>query len=236
MTANPYSRLSAASGVLFLLAFNLALFDLGPPPKASDSAHKIASQLVHSHGRILHGMYLGGLAVILGVWFFATVRTWLEQATEHRQAQLASCALAAGLFAIGLGTVGMILFYGATYKVAGGGASGLPVVRALTDAGNAAVELTKFPLAAFLFSVSLAAGRAEVLPAWFTRAGFASCVVLLASAIPLFAKGSFTQFGGGLDIVGAVPGILWVLTLSLLLVKEYPRAARGPAARVAPLT
>jgi hypothetical protein len=234
VTANPYTRLSAASGVLFLLAFNLALFDLGPPPKASDSARKIAAQLVHSHGRILHGMYLAGLAVMLGVWFFATVHTWLGQATEHRQTQLASSALAAGLFAIGLGALGMILFYGAAYKVAGGGASGLPVVRALTDAGNAAVELTKFPLAAFLFSVSLAAARSEILPAWFTRSGFASCVVLLASAIPLFAKGSFTQFGGGLDVVGAVPGILWIFTLSILLAKERRYADRGTTARAAP--
>jgi hypothetical protein len=219
MTAPPYTRLSAASGVLF--AFNVALFDLGAPPKASDSAAEIALLLVHARGRILHGMYLAGLAIVLGIWFFATVAAWIQSATDGHQTQLARTAFAGGLFAIGLAVLGMLLYYGATYRVAGQGASGLQVVRALTDAGNAAIELTKFPLTAFIFSVSLAACRATLLPRWVIRAGFVSTIVLLASAIPLFAEGSFTQFGGGLDFIGGIPGVIWILVLSLMMTNSH---------------
>jgi hypothetical protein len=148
MTSPPYTRLSAASGAGFILAFSAALFDLGAPPKASDTNAKIASILIHAHSRILHGMYLAGLAIMLGIWFFATIQRWLAQATDGRESQLANTAFAAGLFATALGVLGMLLFYGATYKVVGQG--GLSAVRALTDAGNASVELLKFPLATFI--------------------------------------------------------------------------------------
>ena len=229
MSSPRHARLSAASGALFIVCFNAALFDLGAPPKASDSASKIASLLLHSRGRILHGMYLAGLALMLGIWFFATVRTWLEQAEADRDTQLPSGAFGGGVFAIGLGLLGMLLFYGATYKIAAEGNGALPVIRALTDAGNAAIELTKFPLAVFILCVSLAARRAKLLPGWFIQAGAASAVVLLASAIPLFAKGSFTQFGGGLDVIGAVPGVVWILSLSVMMIREPLRSLEPEA-------
>ncbi len=229
MDSPRYTRLSAASGAVFIVCFNAALFDLGAPPKASDSASEIASLLVHGRTRILHGMYLAGLAIMLGIWFFATVRTWLEQAAAKRGTQLAGAAFGGGLSAIGLGVLGMLLFYGATYKIAGQGTGGLPVIRALTDAGNAAIELTKFPLAVFILSVSLATYRAKLMPRWFTQAGAASAVVLLASAIPLFAQGSFTQFGGGLDVIGAIPGIVWILSLSVMMVRgRSPEILKDP--------
>jgi hypothetical protein len=226
MTHPAYTRLSALSGVLFVLAFNLALFDLGAPPKASDSSQQVASILIRSHGRILHGMYLAGVAIMLGIWFFATVRSWLLCALEDSPDSLADAALASGLFAIALGILGMLLFYGATYKVAGQG--GLSAVRALTDAGNASIELTKFPLAVFILAVSLTASRGELLPRHFVQAGAACALVLPASAIPLFAHGSFTQFGGGLDVLGALPGVIWILTLSLIMTKRAQPTAMSP--------
>jgi hypothetical protein len=221
MSRPSYTRLSALSGALFIVAFNLALFDLGAPPKASDSSAQVASILVGAHGRILGGMYLAGLALMLGICFFATVRSWLIRASDSAEAPLADTAFAGGLFAIALGLLGMLLYYGATYKVAGdSGPSGLSVVRALTDGGNAAIELTKFPLATFIIAVSLAASRTGPLPRWFVRVGTACAAVLLASAIPLFSHGSFTQFGGGLDVIGGAPAVLWIFTLSLIMGKH----------------
>jgi hypothetical protein len=43
--------------------------------------------------------------------------------------------------------------------------------------------------------------------------------VLVVSAVPLFAEGSFTQFGGGLDVIGAIPGIVWILSLSVMMTR-----------------
>ncbi|HTD57977.1 MAG TPA: hypothetical protein VK672_03700 [Solirubrobacteraceae bacterium] len=124
---------------------------------------------------------------------------------------------------MGLGVLGMLLYYGVAYEVAGQSGAALPVVRALTDAGNASIELTKFPLAVFILCVSLAACQAKLLPRWFTRAGAVSAIVLLASAIPLFAEGSFTQFGGGLDVIGGIPGVIWIFILSLMMISRHQR-------------
>ncbi len=217
-------RLNAISGALFVVCFNLALFDLGAPPKASDGAAQIAELLVQARGRILHGMYLAGVAAMLGLWFFAVVRSWLAQAGAD-ETRRADAAFAGGLFAIGLGVLGMLLYYGAAYRVAGESGGAPAVVRALTDAGNASIELTKFPLAVFILCVSLGGSRTGLLARWFARAGYASVLVLLASAIPLFAEGSFTQFGGGLDVIGGVPGVLWIFTLSLIMARSRPLRA-----------
>ncbi len=229
MTSPPYTRLAAASGALFIVIFSAALFDLGAPPKASDTNSQVASILIHAHSRILHGMYLAGLAIMLGIWFFAAVQRWLAQATHGQRTQLANTALAAGLFATALGVLGMLLFYGATYKVAGQG--GLSAVRALTDAGNASIELLKFPLATFILAVSLAAHRTQLLPRRLVQAGTASALVLVASAIPLFAHGSFTQFGGGLDVIGAAPGIIWIFTLSVMMARDVRSPSCGDSRR-----
>jgi hypothetical protein len=217
-----WGRLGAGSGSIFIVAFNLALFDLGAPPKASDSSRQIALILTSHHARILGGMYLAGVAMMLGTYFFATVRTWLIRASEGPETPLAGSALAGGLLAIGLGVLGMLLYYGATYKIAGHG--GLSAVRGLTDAGNASIELTKFPLAVFIVAVSVAARQPGLLSASFIRAGFASACVLIATAIPLFAHGSFTQFGGGLDVLGGLPAVIWIFGLSLTMLRHERRA------------
>jgi hypothetical protein len=211
-------RLGAGSGALFIVSFNLALFDLGAPPKASDSSREIALILYTHHSRILGGMYLAGVAVMLGIYFFATVRTWLIRGSGAAETPLAGVAFAGGLLAMGLGVLGMLLFYGATYKIAG--ENGLSVVRGLTDAGNASIELTKFPLAVFVLAVSFSARQTGCLAISFIRAGIASACVLVATAIPLFAHGSFTQFGGGLDVLGGLPAVIWVFSLSLTLLRR----------------
>jgi hypothetical protein len=114
---------------------------------------------------------------------------------------------------IGAQLVGMLLFYGATYKIAGQHQYAL--VRGLTDAGNAGIEMSKFGFAALIAGICMAARR--LLPAMLFATGLLAAGVVVSSAIPLFSDGSFTQFGGGLDIVGIVPAIMWIAALSLLL-------------------
>jgi hypothetical protein len=211
----PYSRGAAASGVVFVVLLNGALFAPGAPPKAHDSPAKIASLLADNRSAILAGMFVAGVALLFGLWFFATVATWLRPRVAERDVGLALAAPAGGVLAAAFVLGGMLLFYGAAYQVSA--AAQLPVVRGLTDAGNATVEMSKFGVALFVGGVAIVSARAKVLPRWFTRAGLAAATVGIASAIPLFAEGSFTQFGGGLDLVGAAPATMWVLGLSVLM-------------------
>jgi hypothetical protein len=44
----------------------------------------------------------------------------------------------------------------------------------------------------------------------------------ITTAIPLIAEGSFTQFGGGLDLLGRAPAFAWILLLSIVMARQSP--------------
>jgi hypothetical protein len=218
--ASQPGRIAWASGAVFVLLLGVALFLPGAPPKANDPASDIAATLLDKRTEILVGMYIAGLALIALLCFASTVRFWLASSAGDRGALLATMAFSGLLSGLLLTLVGMLFFYGAAYKVAGGGE--LALVRALTDAGNAAIELTKFPFAAFIGAVSIAARDHKLLPGWLTATGSAIAVILVATAIPLIAEGSFTQFGGGLDLLGGAPAFAWILLLSIVMARQSP--------------
>ena len=235
MNDNGLGRLSAASGAVFVVALGIALFLPGQPPKADESSAQIAATIADHRGALLASVFIAGIAAMLGLWFFATVRAWLASVVPDAGRQFASAAFGSGLLALALVLVGMLLFYGAAYEVAGEGEAAL--VRGMTDAGNAAIALMKFPFALFVAAVSLAAYRQALFPRWFAFAGWGSAALLVVSAISLFAEGELTQFGGPLDLLGAGPAMLWVIALSVMLARsaagEPARPAGDPAARVA---
>jgi hypothetical protein len=212
MTDHPYSRRAAASGIVFVLLLFGALFAPGPPPRASDSAATIAQALGDDRGVILGGMWVAGLALVFALWFFSVVGTWLAKAGGDAERTLAWAAAAGGAAAVLLILVGLLLFYGAAYQVAG--ARELAVVRGLTDAGNASIEMSKFGVTLFITATSLVGLRLSLLPRALAVLGLLSAAIGLVSSVPLFAEGSFTEFGGGLDLLGAAPAILWILCLS----------------------
>src|SRR3954449_1049171 len=129
MAERGYGRLSAASGIAFVAVLTVALFLPGPPTKASDSAATITGVLADNREAFVVGTYVAGVAIALGIWFFATVLAWLAASADEPGDQLATIALVAGGLALALVAVGMVLFYGAAYKVAGD--NELAVARAL---------------------------------------------------------------------------------------------------------
>jgi hypothetical protein len=213
MTEHLDSRRAAASGAVFVLLLFGALFAPGPPPRASDSAASIAQALSDDRGVILGGMWVAGIALIFGLWFFSVVGIWLAHARRDTERVLACAATVGGVAAVLLILIGMLFFYGASYQVAG--AKELAVVRGLSDAGNAAIELSKFGVTLFVTATSVVGLRLSSMPRPLARAGLASAAISLVSSVPLFAEGPFTEFGGGLDLLGAAPATLWILCLSV---------------------
>ena len=207
---------AGACGAISLLGLAVALALPGSPPKASDSASTITDLLVDHRGAILAGMYIAGLATIAFVFFLAAIRRWLG--ADERGRLFGDAAFAAGLVAIGVFLVGMLLFYAAAYKVAG--EHELALVRALTDGGNAAIEMSKFGFAALVGAISGAAAGRSLLPRWMWIAGFAAAGCSVGTAIALFAEGSLTEFGGPLDLLGALPAFAWTFVLSVRLARD----------------
>jgi hypothetical protein len=218
MTESTYSRIAAASGAAFVILISVALLGPGPPPRASDPAGKIAAALADGRGVILVLTWLGALGLVAGSWFFGTVETWLGEQGSPRDRALARAGALGGNSAAVLILVGLLFFYGATFEVAGQGQVAL--VRALTDAGNAAIDMSKFGIVSFISAVSLVGLRRALLPpplAWF---GLGASLVALISTAAIFSEGRLTEFGGALDVVGAAPATVWILALSCWMVRR----------------
>jgi hypothetical protein len=174
-------------------------------------------------------MYVAGVSVIALLFFLGWVRGWL--AREKADEGLTTVAIGGAIVGTGGQLVGLLMFYGGAFEVAGQHQDA--IVRALTDGGNAAVEISKFGFAALIAGICLAGRRA--LPVIVFRIGMVSAAALTVSAISLFTEGHLTQFGGGADIVGAAPAMLWLPAFSVALFRREARARDGRGSQQAPL-
>jgi hypothetical protein len=213
-----WRSLAALSGLAFALLDAIALFLPGSPPRASETSREIAATLASHRGEVLVGMYVAGASVIALLFFLGWVRGWL--ARERADEGPTTVAIGGAIVGMGAQLVGLLLFYGAAYQVAGQHQDA--IVRALTDGGNAAVEISKFGFAALIVGICLAGRRA--LPTIVFRIGMLSAAVLTVSAISLFSEGHLTQFGGAVDIAGAAPAMLWLPAFSVALFRREARA------------
>src|SRR5437763_2042350 len=207
----------AASGLAFVILMSVALFLPGPPPRADDSIATITAILVEQRGAFLVGGYLAGLAALSYLWFLGSVWRHLT-ATPRDQTGLAITACSGGLLAVPLTLVGMAMFSGVAFKAAALGDPAL--VRALTDAGNTAIDTAKFGLAAFLLATCRSAAASGVLPRWLVGAGVAAAGLLIVSAVALFVDHGPFQFGGPVDLGGGIPAVLWIAALSLTMMRR----------------
>jgi hypothetical protein len=202
---------AATSGAAFVALDSVALFLPGAPPRARESAGEIAATLADHRGRVLASVAIGGLALLALLAFTASLRD-----RPARDPGLAAAALASAWVALALQLAGLVLFYGATFRVAGHGETA--VVRGLTDAGNAAIGVSKFAFAGFIGGLCLAAPAG--LSSTLRRAGVAGAVVLALSAISLVSDSAALQFGGPVDLLGSAPAVAWLVALSALLARE----------------
>jgi hypothetical protein len=224
--SNPW-RWAATGGAAFVALDLLALLLPGTPIRASDSAAHTAAVLTDHRGAVLAATLIGGLAALALLVFAGAVRQWLEE--NGPQPGLSAIAFGAPLLAIGLELAGFALFFGATFRVASEHQDAL--VRALTDAGNSAFELAKFPIAAFIGSICVAARTR--LPGWTRSLGALAAALLLASTTPLVSQTPLVQMGGPVDLLGSAPALIWLAYLSVRLVVQPPETAGAISPRLA---
>jgi len=215
MSERTQRRLEAATGLAFVVLMSVALVLPGQPPKAQDSIETISALLLDRRWAFLVGSYVAGLAVMAYLWFLAGVRDYLRARGADR---LGGAACAGGVFAITVMLVGMAMFSGVAFVAARLGDP--PLVRALTDTGNMAIEMSKFGFAVFVLAVSSSGRERGGLPRWLVQLGIASVPVMLVSAIALFVDHGVFQFGGLVDLGGAVPALVWIGGLSGVMLRS----------------
>lgn len=223
-------RFDAATGIGFAILAFIGFLLPGQPPKADDPASKIVSFASDHHGSILTGDFLVGVSAVLFLWFVGSLRSYLRSG-EGGEGRLSAAAFGAGVAGIALLLAGVALFNTMTFKLAGTPGADPNVIRALFDASSALFAMASFAFAVFLAAASCSAARSGSLPPWAYWSGSAVAVIQLAAAISLVAKSGFFATGGALSIIAPVLAILWVLVISVVMVR---RDGVPPEPRTAP--
>lgn len=207
--------IDAATGLGFVVLMTVALALPGQPPKADDPLEKVTAILIGHRTAFLASGYIAGLAAMAYLWFLGSVSAYLRPAEQDGAT---GAVWAAGVFAIALLLLGMAMFSGVAFVAARLGAPAL--VRAFTDTGNTAIETSKFGFALFLLAVSRAGATGGQLPRWLTRLGFLAVPVIVLSAVSLFVDRGPFQFGGAIDVGGAIPALVWIVALSVVMMRK----------------
>lgn len=209
--------------MLILVAF----FTYGNAPALGASAAEKAAFFTDHRGRILTAMVLAAFALLLFVWFSATLAATLREAGEQRLADVVVSGSA--LFAAVISAF-MVVAAGLASSIAKGADQGLTA--ALFDLSLAAQVLVSFPAALLAAAVGIATRRSTVFPAWWAWASGAGAIVFL-SAGTTWASSGFWALDGGWSMISFFAFLAWTVVTSGLLVAHH--APAGASAGRAPI-
>jgi hypothetical protein len=208
---------SAAMGAVGTVLVLGALFLPGPPPKTSDSIHHLTEIFLAKRRLLLIDAYVAALGALAFLWFLGPLHEFLTRRDRNRS--LAMVAVVGGAMAMLLVLVGVAITSGLVLNATG--MHDPAVVRAFADTTNVLIELSKFGLAAMILATVTAGAEADSLPARARASGFFAGALLIFSALPpLLVDNGIFQFGGGVEVLAAVPAALWLIWLSLTIVRS----------------
>jgi hypothetical protein len=208
---------SAALGAVGIVLLLGALFLPGAPPKTSDSVHHLTELFLDKRRLFLVDTYIAALGALAFLWFLAPLYEFLTR--DDRNRGLATVATVGGAMAMLLVLAGVAITSGLVLNAAGMHDPAL--IRAFADTTNVLIELSKFGLASLILATVAATAEAELLPRPMRSAGFFASALLILSALPplLFDRG-ILQFGGGVEVLAAVPAALWLIWLSVSVARS----------------
>jgi hypothetical protein len=214
MTTKPWHSWSGAIGLALMF---VALFLPGPPPKTSDTAAALTANLVEHRTALVDGILIAAVGVMALLWFFGVLA---ETFARHTGAPaLGHAAVLGGVVGTLLMFVGMLLFSGTAFRAAGTGDQTL--IRATVDTGNMLIESGKYGFAVLIAATCVALFGTAVLSRRMVLSGAVAALILVLSTIPPFlADNGVGQFGGGIDVLGGIPGFVWIIVLSVQLARR----------------
>lgn len=213
-------------GVVFAVLFVLGFLLIGDSPALDDSAGEIVAYYVDERGKLVTVTVLFGLSIVAFLWFLGSVVHTLR--VEADESRIAATALGAGIVTTSLFGVLVLLNAGLTLQIAADGDAG--VVAALYDLAWATSTLISFPVAALVFASGIGTWRSRLLPAWFGWASVVGALAILVSGTTWAADGFWAPDGLYNAYISPVIFIVWVVLLSVLLLRRLqPRAAEPGA-------
>jgi hypothetical protein len=225
MPLRGWDRAGAAAGtaaVVLLFAGEVLGGNDTHTPAAGTGQH-IVTYYAANHTGVLAGTYLHGVAVLLLLWFAATLAATVRSSGQDAMATLIATASAVTAAAFGLWLVITAgLAFGAGLGQAPGAAQVLYQLRYLAQ------TLWSLPVAALTAATAVAVLRGRVLPRWHGWFSAATALAFLAGGAGMARAGFFAPDGGyGFLLFWLLP--LWLLVTGLGLLRRAP-AARDAAA------
>ncbi|MER7013529.1 hypothetical protein ABT324_19095 [Saccharopolyspora sp. NPDC000359] len=227
-------RWGGLAGLASLVLAIIASILLRGAPRITDSTDAVASYVFFSRGLIMTAVLLAAAAVVLFMWFGATLATAFRLADPHSDAS----AVVLGGFAITT-TAGFL-----ATAVFGGMVQALathPMLLVLSSVPYTALVVVRtiagLALALPLAACAVAIARTDVFPqwaGWFT--GFVALIRVLGAITVVGGAGVLAPDGVLAAYVPNALTALWLLVMSGLLVREHlpsispqRRGAVGPA-------
>jgi Domain of unknown function (DUF4386) len=205
-------RVGAVAGVAGLVLLIVANVQLGTPPKATDSASRVASFLADERGRVLLFVALFAVAYILLVTFGAALRQALRAAGDG--SAMPDLTYGATLWINAMGLVALATTGAAAYRSPGLSAG---TARALFDVTNIGFALLGAPFAVLLASASLSGMGTRWFPRWVGWLGIAAGALNVAKVLTLFPRsGAFTP-NGDASLLFVAPIWVWTIAVAVVL-------------------
>jgi hypothetical protein len=193
-------------------------------PTATAPGQHIVAFYAANHTSSLAGTYVQGVAVLLLLWFAATLAATVRASGQDAMATLIAAASAVTAAAIGLWLIiTAALAFGAGPGQDPGAAQVLYQLRYLTQ------TLWSLPVAALTAATAVAVLRGRVLPRWHGWFSVATALAFLAGGADMARAGFFAPHGGyGFLLFWLLP--LWLLVTGISLLRRPAAARRGAAA------
>jgi hypothetical protein len=217
-----WSRLGAASGVVFFVLV-VASFFTPDTPDADDPTAEIVASIADDRGAHLLGVYLSFLATLFFIVFTAALWARLRAAEPERGA---SVLVLLG----GLGSALMILIANgvllALIEAAHEGRE-VQAVRALFELDQMMFLGIGITSAAFYGGAALSALQARSLPAWLGWVAAGLAVVFPLALLGVFSESDDGGVLGWIFFIAILVNFLWVLATSILMLREARAGGRS---------
>lgn len=214
-----WERWAPANGVLFVVAFLVAFFLAGEPPKADDGVAAIR-EYYSDDGAILTATYILGIGLFLYLSFVGTLAHRLREAG---QARLGAVAFAGGIMIASIFMGATILNAALAYRTP----ADEGILQALYDVQLVSDTIIAFPAAVLVLATALAASRAGVFASWFNAAGAVAGIGFLVGGAAFDADGFFAP-RGGYSLIATFVFMAWTVAASGMLTMQAQAVEQAP--------
>lgn len=217
-----WDRVAPGFGVVFAVLFVLGfLLIIGDAPALDDPAEEVVAYYDDERGKLLTVIVLFGLSIVAFLWFLGSLVDTLR--VEADESRLAATVLAAGVVTTSLFGGIVLLNAGLTFQIAEDG--DVSVVAALYDLIWVSTTLIAYPIAALVFAAGIGGMRGGLVPAWFGWASGAAAAAILVSGTTFAQDGFWAPDGLYNAYVTPTLFVVWVVVLSVLLLRRAVAAA-----------